>query len=738
MDMSQYMEVFVDEGREHLQTMNQKLIELEKDPENRSILDSLFRVAHTLKGMSATMGYQGVSEYTHKMENVLDVLRQGKAKATAEIIDLLLEGADALEEFIESVAEGEEVDLDFASLQKKLESTAKGIIDKADEKESETGDVSDKQQSKEETAAAEAEAEAETETETVENGSESSGSGIIDEGQEEVDSSILQLNEYEKNIIADAKEKDFGTYYIEVTLDSETLLKGARAFMVFQKLEEIGEIIKSDPDVEAIEDEDFEDKFNVIIVTKSDADVVKEKVELVSEIEKVIIASVNISGKSETPETNEKEPAGVSQETALDKSSKESSSQAITEKGEPGKDQSDEKEKDSGQKIKTGKTVRVDIERLDKLMNLVSELVINKTRLEQIAVTEEVQGLLKTSEQFSRITSEIQNVVMQVRMVPLEQVFSRFPRMVRDLSRSLDKEVEFTIEGEETELDRSLIDEIGDPLMHLIRNSIDHGIEDSETRKKNSKPAKGKAHLKAYHNENNVVIEVEDDGKGMDAKIVRQKALEKGVIDTNQSEKLSDSEVLDLLFEPGFSTSDKVSDVSGRGVGLDVVKSKIEGLGGRVEIDSVVNQGSKFTMYLPLTLAIIQALMVKIEDEQYAVPLAAIEETTLLTSSDIDQVSGQDVLRLRDRIVPIVNMKDVLKFENDQSLEEDLNEEKFAIIVSKGDKKAGLIVDELIGQQEVVIKSLGTYLGDIKGFTGATILGDGRVALILDVNSLIF
>ena len=732
MDMSQYMEVFVDEGREHLQTMNQKLIELEKDPENRSILDSLFRVAHTLKGMSATMGYQGVTEYTHKMENVLDVLRQGKAKATAEIIDLLLEGADALEEFVESLAEGEEVDLDFASLQKKLESTAKGIIDKAEE----TGDVSDSQQSEEETAASEAKVE--EETETVEGSSESSGFGIINEGQKEVDSSMLQLNEYEKNIITDAKEKDFGAYYIEVTLDSETLLKGARAFMVFQKLEEIGEIIKSDPDVEAIEDEDFEDKFNVVIVTKSDADIVKEKVELVSEIEKVIIASVNISEEVETPETKEKETVGVSQEMALDESSKESSSQALTEKGESGKDQSNDKEKDSGQKIKTGKTVRVDIERLDKLMNLVSELVINKTRLEQIAVTEEVQGLLKTSEQFSRITSEIQNVVMQVRMVPLEQVFSRFPRMVRDLSRSLDKEVDFTIEGEETELDRSLIDEIGDPLMHLIRNSIDHGIEDSETRKKNAKPAKGKAHLKAYHNENNVVIEVEDDGKGMDAKIVRQKALEKGVIDTNQSEKLSDSEVLDLLFEPGFSTSDEVSDVSGRGVGLDVVKSKIEGLGGRVEIDSVVNQGSKFTMYLPLTLAIIQALMVKIEEEQYAVPLAAIEETTLLTSSDIDQVSGQDVLRLRDRIVPIVDMKDVLEFKSEQSLEEDIHEEKFAIIVSKGDKKAGLIVDELIGQQEVVIKSLGAYLGDIKGFTGATVLGDGGVALILDVNSLIF
>ena len=757
MDMSQYLEVFVDEGREHLQTMNQKLIELEKEPENRSILDSLFRVAHTIKGMSATMGYQDVSEYTHKMENVLDVMRQGKASATAEIIDLLLEGADALEEFVEKIAEGETVDLDFSNLQKKLESSAKEIIDKAEEAKSGGGAEADEGKGE-----GEGEDEGESSKETVSKSTteaEPQGTKPQPEAEETDDESLIQgrdsiimsefkLNEYERTIIDEAEDKGFGAFYIEIDLDPNTLLKGARAFMVFQKLEEIGEIIKSEPEVQSIEDEDFESSFSVILVSKHDKNKIKENAISVSEIEKVEVARLekpaeDDSGpsKGEVLETGE-----LAVDSSQDSSAQVAAATAVAEKDETSKAKDDKK--DQGQKIKTGKTVRVDIERLDKLMNLVSELVINKTRLEQIAETEEVQGLLKTSEQFSRITSEVQNVVMQVRMVPLEQVFSRFPRMVRDLSRSLEKEVDFNIEGEETELDRSLIDEIGDPLMHLIRNSIDHGLEDAETRKNSNKPAKGKVDLKAYHNENNVVIEVEDDGKGMDAGVIRQKALEKGVIDLSQSEKLSDSEVLDLLFQPGFSTSDNVSDVSGRGVGLDVVKSKIEGLGGRVEIDSVLNEGSKFTMYLPLTLAIIQALMVRIEDEQYAVPLASIEETTLLSQSDIDQVSGQDVMRLREKIVPIVDMKNILKVESTTeqveghdehvSSNKSTEEEKFAIIVSKGEKKAGLIVDELIGQQEVVIKALGNYLGDIRGFTGATIMGDGTVSLILDVNSLIF
>ncbi len=700
MDTNQYLSVFIDEAKEHLQIMNQNLIELEENPEDRSILDGLFRVAHTIKGMAATMGYQDVADYTHKLENVLDSFRQGEKKVNSAIIDLLLEGADALETFIDKLAEGEQIELNFTGMQDRLEAAFKKANDSGQ--------------------AVNHDATEEDQVEDIEPQSDNQEKIKVEVENPELDSdAILNLNQYEHALLIEAMSTGYNAFYIKVYFDSNVLLKGARAFMVFQKLESEGEIIKSKPEVEAIEDENFEDHFELIVVTQERAEDLKKTICQVSEIENVQVETLEAS---DTALNQDLEPEGTPQPDQ-DVSSEE---EGVPDIGSTKTDQ----------KVKTGKTVRVDIERLDKLMNLVSELVINKTRLEQVATSKENLGdLVKTSEQFSRITSEIQNVVMKVRMVPLDNVFNRFPRMVRDLSRSLNKEVNLVIEGKETELDRSLIDEIGDLLMHLIRNAIDHGLEDPKTREKFQKPAKGTLHINAYHNENNVVIEVSDDGKGIDPVKVREKVLSKGLIDRQQSEQIPDSEIIDYLFTPGFSTTDEVSEVSGRGVGLDVVKSKIENLGGRVELDSQVHQGTKFTMYLPLTLAIIQALMVNVGKEQYALPLASIEETTIVTPSDIEKVREQEVIRLRDTIVPLVNLHHILDVQGNGVYSE---QEKFAIIVKKGDRKAGLIVDELIGQQEVVIKSLGSYLIDVKGFTGATILGDGRVALILDVNSMFF
>ncbi|ACB85001.1 chemotaxis protein CheA [Natranaerobius thermophilus] len=711
---NQYLDVFIDEAREHLQTMNQNLIDLEQSPEDRSILDSLFRVAHTLKGMAATMGYQGVANYTHKLENILDSFRQGEKKITSNIIDLLLEGADALEEFVNKLSEGEQVDLDFSSMQSRLEQA----FAKADRDSFETpSQAQDTSSTNNEQSKGEAEMAATSEVQTDSSG-EKAGS----------ESDILDLNEYEGNLLKSALNDDYSAYHIRVVFDENVLLKGARAFMVFQKVEARGEIIKSDPEVEEIEDENFDQEIELIVVTKVDQQEIKSDIEQVSEINEVYLKVL------QEDQLTDKTDEGADED---DDEKVQTEEQKVQQKDK--QDEAKDSDGQSQQKIKTGKTVRVDIERLDKLMNLVSELVINKTRLEQVANNKESSELGKTSEQFSRITSEIQNVVMKVRMVPLDQVFNRFPRMVRDLSRSLNKEVNLVIEGRETELDRSLIDEIGDLLMHLIRNALDHGLEDSETRHKSGKSAKGNIHIKAYHNENNVVIEVSDDGKGIDPEKVRKKAISRGLLDSQQSEQVPDSEVINFLFTPGFSTSDEVSEVSGRGVGLDVVKSKLENLGGRVELDSEINQGTKFTMYLPLTLAIIQALMVNVGNEQYALPLSSIEETTILTDQDIQKVQEQEVIRLRDQLVPLIDLHDILDVERTENGEQEhAEQERFAIIVRKGDKKAGLIVDELLGQQEVVIKSLGGFLADIKGFTGATILGDGKVALILDVNSLLF
>ncbi|OWZ84251.1 chemotaxis protein CheA [Natranaerobius trueperi] len=692
MDNNQYLNVFIDEAREHLQAMNQNLIDLEQNPENHVTLDSLFRSAHTLKGMAATMGYQALADYTHKLENILDSFRQGEKKITSNIIDLLLEGADALEEFVNKLSQGDQIELDFSSMQEKLEHAFNDVGNEESN--------NDKQ-----------------DLHNVEIAASSDNSNVKTTG--EIKSKEIDLNEYESNLITSAKEGGYTPFYIRVTFDESVLLKGARAFMVFQKVESNGEIIKSQPEVEAIEDEDFKNQIELVVVTKESQEKLIEEITQISEIEDVEVAYLKAENSSE-------KEVNSNHETEEEKNNDEIQENNHHEPTE---------QKDS-QSIKTGKTVRVDIERLDKLMNLVSELVINKTRLEQVAHNKETSELVKTSEQFSRITSEIQNVVMKVRMVPLEQVFNRFPRMVRDLSRTLDKDVNLIIEGKETELDRSLIDEIGDLLMHLIRNAIDHGLEDSETRKKLDKPDKGTVYIKAYHNENNVVIEVGDDGKGVNPDKIREKAIAKGLLDSQKSSQIPDSDVINYLFSPGFSTADEVSEVSGRGVGLDVVKSKIENLGGRVELDSEVNKGSKFTMQLPLTLAIIQALMVNVGDEQYALPLASIEETTILTKDDIKKVREHEVIKLRDSLVPLINLQDVLDVPNKTDKHE--GDEKFAIIVRKGDKKAGLIVDELIGQQEVVIKSLGSFLADVKGFTGATILGDGKVALIIDINSMLF
>jgi two-component system chemotaxis sensor kinase CheA len=378
--------------------------------------------------------------------------------------------------------------------------------------------------------------------------------------------------------------------------------------------------------------------------------------------------------------------------------------------------------------------VRVDIDKLDSLLNLVGELVINKTRLEQIGITHRLTDLVETIEQMDRVTTDLQNVVMKVRMVPVGQVFNRFPRMVRDLSRELNKEINLIIQGEETELDRTVIDEIGDPLVHLLRNSIDHGIEHPDERVAKGKNPVGEVRLIASHEGNNVVILVEDDGKGINAEVIKQKAMEKGLITQAEADKMDANEAVRLVFLPGFSTAEVVTDVSGRGVGMDAVKNKIESLGGMVDVETKINEGSKFKIRLPLTLAIIQALLVEVAKEIYAIPLGSIDSTINLEPSDIKTIQNREVILLRGQIIPIIRLADVLQIPRAES--EDSGE-LFVVIVHMGEFRAGIIVDNLIGQQEIVIKSLGKLLAGIKVIAGATILGNGQVALILDIGSLV-
>ncbi len=381
------------------------------------------------------------------------------------------------------------------------------------------------------------------------------------------------------------------------------------------------------------------------------------------------------------------------------------------------------------------RSVRVDIEKLDVLMNLVSELIIAKNGLVSQSSSEEVsqsQAFNEQIEYLERVTTNLHESVMKVRMMPIETVTQKFPRMIRDLSKKLNKKMELYMTGEDTELDRTVIDEIGDPLMHLLRNSADHGLESAEIRARRGKPEVGTVCLDAYQDGNNVVIEVRDDGNGIDVEAVKNKALDKGSITPEQAAAMSDKEIIDLLFKPSFSTAKVVSDISGRGVGLDVVKTKIEALGGDIEVKTELGVGSTFIIRLPLTLAIIQALMVELGDEKYAISLGSIQIIEDIPVSDIKYVQTKEVVNLRGSVIPIIRLDEVLDIESSNE-EETLT----VVIVKKGDRLAGLVVDKLIGQQEIVIKSLGKYISNSKIINGATILGDGEVALILDVNTLL-
>ncbi|MDI3540518.1 MAG: two-component system, chemotaxis family, sensor kinase CheA [Thermosediminibacterales bacterium] len=686
MDMKQYIEVFVEEAQEHLNNLNQYLLKLEVSPENPEYIDEIFRSSHTLKGMAGTMGYEKISEITHEMENVLQGIRNGEIKINSKTVDVLFECFDILENLVGSILQnGVEGNIDTSKVINRLKSVFE--INESDEKDY--------------------------------NKDHNKGHDV-DENKK---TSRLNFNEFEENLIKAAYEKKLNIFEIQISLNDDCLLKSARAFVIFKNLERIGEIIKTIPPVEDIEDEKFQKEFTLYLITSSAKEQIEKMLGSISEIQKIWVTPVDYT-KKETIPVKEKNDLKDGEYNTVIVESEQDPSKSIS------------------QKLKTGKTVRVDIEKLDNLMNLVSELIIIKTRLEGIGENREIgiQELHEAVEYLERITTNLHDAVMKVRMVPIEQVFNRFPRMVRDLSKELNKEINLHIEGEETELDRTVIDEIGDPLIHLVRNAIDHGIETPEERKRQGKQANGNIILKAYHDGNNVVIEIDDDGKGIDLEKVLAKAIEKRFITVKESKELSEQDILQFLFKPGFSTSERITDISGRGVGLDVVKTKIESLGGTIDIETIQGKGSKFIVRLPLTLAIIQALLVGVGTEKYAVPLNSIKETVTINSKNINRIKNQEITLFRGEVLPIIRLNELLDisgniFENSAS-NDFYNEDLTVVIVKKGEKLLGLAVDELIGQQEIVIKSLGKFLNNIKLIAGATILGDGQVALILDVNTL--
>ena len=691
MDVSQYLEIFIDETKEHLQNLNDLLLVLEKEPEDKATINEIFRAAHSLKGMAGTMGYKRMQNLTHNMENVFSEIRNDKMKVTASLIDTLFQCLDALESYLNNIQEASDEGTE----------DNEAIIKLLNEFLATEGNM---------TTEAQPAPTAQPEQAAPAAGSASGNAKYKD----------VQLADFEQHAINEAKKKGMNAYGFTVYLDPNCILKAARAFLVFKGIEEVGEVIKSEPSTQDIEDEKFDLDFSVFVVSNESYDKVLNVIKNVSEVKDVV------GGELEE----------VSTEAPVQTSAAPAQNEVSTAKEAQAPAKADEK-KSAAAPAKSGKavanrSVRVDIDKLDTLMNLVSELIIAKNGLVSInnSTSENTasgrQNFNEQIEYLERVTTSLHESVMNVRMVPIETVVNRFPRMIRDLSKKLDKKMELYMTGEETELDRTVIDEIGDPLMHLL-------LEHADVRAQRGKPEVGTIFLNAYQDGNNVVIEVGDDGNGIDVENVRKKAIEKGTITPEQAEVMTDKDIIDLLFRPSFSTSEKITDVSGRGVGLDVVKSKIEALGGDVEVKTKLGEGSTFIVRLPLTLAIIQALMVKLGDEQYAISLGSIETLEDITKSDIKYVNSKEVIHLRDKVIPIIRLGKLLDVESSNEDSENMT----VVIVRKGDKRAGIVVDSLIGQMEIVIKSLGSYINVNKMISGATILGDGDIALIIDANTLV-
>jgi len=705
MDTSQYLDIFVDETKEHIQVLSDQIMVLEKEPDNSDAIAEIFRSAHSLKGMAGTMGFKRMQRLTHDMENVFSAVREGKMKVNDSLVDTLFRGLDAIQEYLDLIQEtSDEGDNDNEAIINELNQFLNGGGGEAP------------------AAPAAAPAPAATAPAAAPATAECAATNAKAKFHD------IKLSEVEEHAIKKAFDDNMNVFGATVYIQESCLLKAARAFLVFKALEEIGEIIISNPSVQEIEDEKFDFDFSLIFLTKETESEVRAAIQNVSEIEDVVIEAIDES-KAEEPKKAD--------EPKKEEAPKSAAPAAAATAAAPAAKQDASKAKGKGKPV-VSRSVRVDIEKLDSLMNQVSELIIAKNGLVSMSATDkrdsgDMSAFNEQIEYLGTVTTNLHETVMKVRMVPIESTVQKFPRMIRDLSKKLDKKMELYMTGEDTELDRTVVDEIGDPLMHLLRNSADHGLESNEERVRLGKPEVGSIFLDAYQEGNNVVIEVRDDGAGINVEKVKKKMVERGLVPADQIDTITDKEAIATLFSPSFSTADKVSDVSGRGVGLDVVKTNIESLGGTIECKTERGAGSSFTIRLPLTLAIVQALMVELGTEKYAIPLGSIQTIEEVTKDDIKYVQSKEVISLRGTVIPLIRLDTLL----DVPEREANNDNIVIVIVRKADKLAGLVVDGLIGQQEIVIKSIGKYISTPKLISGSTILGDGEVALILDANVLL-
>ncbi len=666
MDTNQYLDLFLDESREHLQAVNTTLLELEQAPENLELVQIVFRSAHTLKGMAASMNFDRMATLTHRMENVLDAIRNEEIKVTEQIIDHCFEALDVLSQMVETIASGGNDQYDIDALTTELDRVLQEKPKEGSVKEAGTPSAQ-KKSPKSATPA-----------------SSRFPSHVIE-------------------VVRQSIDHGFNAYEIQVTLDPTCQLKGVRAFMVNQSAEQHGEIIHSIPDAEALQDGEFNGVFSLVVLSQSDSSIIENELKAIMEVESVQVSKLDPDLTAQSTEHAVNAPSEKKSESASSKQPKTTGASSGS------------------------KSLRVNLDRIDDLMNLFEELIIERGRLEDLSKSLKNMELTESVERLVRTSSHLRDVILNLRMVPIEQVFNRFPRMVRSVAKDLEKQIKLTMTGQDTELDRTVIDEIGDPLVHLLRNSMDHGIEKPEVRRERNKVEEGSINLRAYHQGNHVYIEIEDDGGGINRENVLNKALSNGLITEQEAQTMPDNEVYQLLFRSGFSTAETISDLSGRGVGLDVVKSNIEALSGHVQVTSTPGQGSLFTIQLPMTLSIISAMLFKVEQDTYAIPLSSILETQRVKPEEILTAQSSEMLSYRDRVIPFIRLHHHL------GLPVQSEQKKLSVLIVKhGGQLAAFTVDSLIGQQEIVVKPLGDYFKNLRGFSGATILGDGNVSLILE------
>ncbi|MFA6630014.1 MAG: chemotaxis protein CheW [Sulfuricurvum sp.] len=682
--MDEFQEILQDflvESFELIEQLDQDLVELESRPDDLDLLNRIFRVAHTIKGASSFLNFDVLTHLTHHMENLLNMARHGDLVIDANVMDVILESIDLMKALLVRIRDsGEDGGLDVAGCVARLDAVANG--------------------------------------KPMENAAPVAEPAPQPEPVAPVTSSVEE-DEPDYSGMSDA-EVEAEIERLLAKRQAEDAAKRANAKPQTSSASE-----EDEPNYEGMSDAEVEAEIERLLAKRQAEDAAKR---------------ANKSSAEETP-APAAPAAAVVPVTPTPAPQAEAAPQPKPAAA-PVARRSEAKEEGDGARgaAAVEQTIRVDVKRLDHLMNLIGELVLGKNRLIKINddVEERYEGeafleeLNQVVSIVSLVTTDLQIAVMKTRMLPIGKVFNKFPRMIRDLSRELNKKIELEITGEDTELDKSIVEEIGDPLVHIIRNSCDHGVETPEVRLASGKEETGTVQLKAYHEGNHIVIQIIDDGKGLDAEMLKRKSVEKGIITEKEADSMTEKEAFGLIFRPGFSTAAQVTSVSGRGVGMDVVKTNIEKLNGMIDIDSEVGQGTSMKLKIPLTLAIIQALLVGVQEEYYAIPLASVLETVRISKDEIYTVESRSVMRLRDEVLSLVHIGDIFEVERVF----DNSEHAYVVVLGLAESKIGLIVDSLVGQEEIVIKSLGEYLKGIDGIAGATIRGDGGVTLIVDVAAL--